>query len=343
MVRRWPAGGVLCSLVLTVIVSGSCDDGLLTPSPPGPVSPALTRFEVQEVRLFAIGDTLQMRATAGWSDGTSADVTTDVSWVAPSNTVVSVSSGGLVQALDFGMIVVRAIYRTARLDVKVSVTPEGTYVVAGRTRQPGSNPGAGSLDGVTIIEPVSGQSTVTNTNGTFMLARLIGRELRLTKDSYEPATAAVVPFSDDLNIPLQPVMQTIAGGSVGGLIAPNDLEYTLPSGNSCGLCRLVRIQSSAAGTLRLTLRWSESRTRLILWAGGQEFGSRTGAATEITAAVAIEAGETIVFVGASGTDFHTDFQLTTTFERETVLYVGAATIFRDVDYRLTTALAPGGG
>ncbi|HEX7778487.1 MAG TPA: hypothetical protein VF424_04575, partial [Vicinamibacterales bacterium] len=83
--------------------------------------------------------------------------------------------------------------------------------------------------------------------------------------------------------------------------------------------------------------------RLILWAGGQEFGSRTGAATEITAAVAIEAGETIVFVGASGTDFHTDFQLTTTFERETVLYVGAATIFRDVDYRLTTALAPGGG
>jgi hypothetical protein len=275
----------------------------------------LTRFEIQHARLSAIGDTLQMRATAGWSDGASADVTPDVAWIVPSNTIVSVSSGGLVQALDFGMVTVRAVYRTARLDVQVSVTPEGTFVVAGRTRQPGSNPGEGSLADVTIVEPVSGQSIETKANGTFMLAQLIGRELNLTKSNYEPVTRTVSPFDGDLSIPLQPVMRTQAGGSVGGLIAPNDLAYTLPSGRSCRICRLIRIQSTSAGTLRLTLRWTESRTRLILWAGGQEFSSTTGRPLEITASVSIAAGETIVYVGADATDWHTDFEVTTTFER----------------------------
>jgi hypothetical protein len=233
----------------------------------------------------------------------------------PANTIVSISSGGLVRALDFGMLTVRAIYRLGRVDVKVSVTPAGTFVVAGRTRQPGSNPGAGNLADVTITEPVSGRSVITSGNGSFMLAGLIGTELRLTRDNYEPATATVVPFSDELNIPLQPVMQTQAGGSVMGLIAPNDLEYSVPPGKSCGVCRLVRIQSGSAGTLRLTLRWVEARTRLNLWAGGQEFRSVPGGPTEITASVAIQAGETILYVGADRTDFHTDFVLTTAFER----------------------------
>jgi hypothetical protein len=315
MVRRWPPGGVLCSLALTVVLSGGCDDGLLTPSPPSPPNPGLTSFEVQDVQLTAIGDTLQLRAIARLSDGTSTDVTPDVSWIAPSNAIVSVSSGGLVRALDFGMVRVRAVYRTARPELKVSVTPEGTFVVAGRTRQPGSNPGGGSLAGVTITEPVSGQSVVTSPSGTFMLARLIGRELRLTKANYEPATTTVVPFNDELNVALQPLMVTQAGGNVAGLIAPNDLEYTLPSGRSCGICRLVRIQSGSAGTLRLTLRWSESRTRLILWAGGQEFRSVAGGPTEITASIAIDPGETIFYVGAEQTDWHTTFDVITTFER----------------------------
>jgi hypothetical protein len=253
--------------------------------------------------------------TARWSDGTSSDVTPDASWGVPSNTIVSISSSGLVRALDFGMVTVRAIYRLGRVDVKVSVTPEGTFVVAGRTREPGSNPGGGSLGDVTITEPVSGQSIVTTPNGSFMLAGLIGRELRLTRDNYEPATATVVPFSDELNIPLQPVMQTLAGGTVMGLIAPNDLEYTVPPDRSCGICRLVRIQSGSAGTLRLTLRWVETRTRLILWAGGQEFRSAIAQPLEITASVPIVAGETIVYVGSDGTDRHTDFVLTTVFER----------------------------
>ena len=315
MVRRWPPGGVLLGFALTIVLGENCNDRL-TPTPLPPISsPALVGLEVQEVRLAAIGDSVQMRATARWSDGTSTDVTPDVSWSAPSSTIVSVSSSGLVQALDFGMVTVRAIYRTGRLEVRVSVTPDGTFVVAGRTRQPGSNPGGGSLGGVTINDPMSGQSVVTMPNGTFMLARLIGRELRLTKDNYEPATATVVPFSDDVSVPMQPMLRTQAGGSVEGLIAPNDLEYILPSGRSCGICRLVRIQSGSAGTLRLTLRWNEARARLILWAGGQEFRSAIGGATEITASVSIEPGETILYVGAEQTDWHTNFDLITTFER----------------------------
>lgn len=313
MVRRWSARRVLPVLALTMAFAGSCDDSL-TPTPVSE-TPTVVGLDVQEVRLAAIGDTAQMRVTARWSDGTSSDVTPDASWGVPSNTIVSISSSGLVRALDFGMLTVRAIYRLGRVDVKVSVTPEGTFVVAGRTREPGSNPGGGSLGDVTITEPVSGQSIVTTPNGSFMLAGLIGRELRLTRDNYEPATATVVPFSDELNIPLQPVMQTLAGGTVMGLIAPNDLEYTVPPDRSCGICRLVRIQSGSAGTLRLTLRWVETRTRLILWAGGQEFRSAIAQPLEITASVPIVAGETIVYVGSDGTDRHTDFVLTTVFER----------------------------
>ena len=59
--------------------------------------------------------------------------------------------------------------------------------------------------------------------------------------------------------PLQKVIRLSAGESVTPLeLAPHDMSYTVGA-DRCYPCRLIRIVSAVAGTLRLTLTWTGPR------------------------------------------------------------------------------------
>ena len=308
MLRRRSARAVLIPLTLTVTLVQNCGESRVAPTPSD--RPYLVRLDIEgNTRLSSIGETSQLRAIARMSDRTSIDVTTAVSWTVLTGTIVSVSSSGLLEAKDLGIGTIRATYSPSRINIKVTVTPAGTFVVSGRARQPA----ASGLAGVLITEPLSGQSTVTNIDGEFVLAGMTGTELRLTRDLYEPVTATVVPFSDSVSIPMQPVMQVRAGASLSGTVAPNDLEYVVGPGVSCGVCRMVRIQSDTAGTLSATLT-SDPLHRMSIWVNGQEFASPSSAMTIVQASFPVAAGETIAYVGTASTDRHLNFVLATALE-----------------------------
>jgi hypothetical protein len=308
ILRRRSAGTVLIPLVLTAGLAQNCGESPAVPKPSD--RPYLVRLDIEgNTRLSQVGETSQLRAFARMSDGTSIDATSAVSWTVLTGIVVSISSGGMLEAKALGIGTIRATYGPSRINVKVTVTPTGTFVVAGRVRQPG----ASGLSSVLISEPMSGQSTTSDSDGEFTLAALVDRELRLTRDHYEPVTTTVVPFDDQVSIPMQPVMQLKAGGNLSGIVAPNDLEYSVMPGVSCGVCRMVRVQSDSAGLLHVTLT-SLPTHRMTIWANGQEFTSTSSTSTDVIATFQVDAGQTIFYVGTASTDRHINFQLATMFD-----------------------------
>ena len=62
----------------------------------------------------------------------------------------------------------------------------------------------------------------------------------------------------------------------------------------CEPCRLIRVANPSNGALRLTVKWSEARAALNVWAGEQRF---SGAHPELTADIPAPASEVVVYVG----------------------------------------------
>jgi hypothetical protein len=206
------------------------------------------------------------------------------------------------------MAIVRAIYGLGRAERPIRVTPAGTFAVAGRVREPGSS----VLRDVTIREPVSGRSTISGSEGEFMLAGLTAGNLTLTRAQFEPIGATVRPFDDAVDLAMQPLYNINVGGSVSGTIAPNDLSYEVMPGTACGVCRLVRINAGTAGRLTVTVRWTVAATRLTIWAGGAAFPPAPGS-LELVTTFPVAAGENKIYVGADAATAHVSFELTTGF------------------------------
>lgn len=319
MFRRWLPAGLLPAVFISAAGLAACDadprESPFTPQP-DPV-PTLTALAIQgNTELTSVGEISQLRAIASWSDGRTTDVTNESAWSVSGRPnafgslaagVASVSLSGLLETRALGMAYVRARYGLGRAERAIRVTPPGTFVVAGRVRQPG----ASVLRGVTITEPISGRSTISGDEGEFMLAALTASALTLTKSLFEPVSATVRPFDDEVDLPMQPLYGISAGGSVSGMIAPNDLSYEVRSGVTCGVCRMIRVTSAVAGRLTVTVKWNLAPTRLTIWAGADEFPPAPGS-VELVATFPVTAGETKVYVGAGAATAHTAFEVTTT-------------------------------
>lgn len=130
--------------------------------------------------------------------------------------------------------------------------------------------------------------------GGFVLAGLTNARLLFDKEAYESREENLLP-NQDSDVALQRVIRLTAGESLPPEeLAPHDMSYEV-EGEQCQPCRLIRVVSPRAGTLRLRLAWTASGVPLSLWANGQLF---KGKASELTADVAVGAGELVVYVGA---------------------------------------------
>jgi hypothetical protein len=175
----------------------------------------------------------------------------------------------------------------------VTATPPGTFVLAGRVREPG----AGGLASVRVVDTTSGRSATTNSDGNFSLAELPSLQAHFTaeKDGYEPAEVDATQTNVDL--PLQHVVRLTAGETAKPpALAPNDLSYTVGS-NSCNPCRLIRVVVLQAGTVHVHVTWTVTASKLSLFAEGQVVAGET---RELTADVPINAPrEVVMYLGAA--------------------------------------------
>jgi Bacterial Ig-like domain (group 2) len=287
--------------VVLAVVGASCggsSNPAGQPAGPSPFAPnVLTRLTLTgNNALTAIGETTQLVGIASWSNGTTRDVTAEITWSSEDPSVVTASSNGLATAVGLGVARIDAKYNGTSNGgiwrVTISVTPAGTFAAAGDVREPGQ----GTLAGVRVLEPVSGKSALTNQSGTYTLAGLAGTHLRFTKDGYEPGELDIAP-DNTAYMRLQRIVRMAAGETATvPKLTHMDVYYDIGP-DRCSPCRLIRILAPAAGTMRFELTWEPNPgADLYLWVSGQRVdGERQD--RQLTANAPLQAGENVVYVG----------------------------------------------
>jgi hypothetical protein len=301
-----------CALVIAALAAAgtaACDkhQSPTTPSNPGPppspgvVSVALTG----NVVLTSVGETSQLTLTASLTDGTMQDVTANGRWIIGDSRVVTVTADGLLTVVGLGRTFVTVNYASKTAFTRVTATPPGTFVVAGRVREPGQG---GVLD-ATVTDRATGRSAVANADGVFSLAALPATQVRVSVagNGYEPRELDA-DSATELDAPIQRVVHITAGEAVEPPpLAPNDLSYEF-DGSHCQPCRMIRIAVPTTGDMEFVLTW-QTPPRLMLFAEGMRITGDGGRANGFLTISTPR--ELVVYVGAESAN-HTKFKLTTT-------------------------------
>ena len=303
---------ILAALILFLVTS-ACGGGDSSPNPAAPsASPAparVIRLRIAGNTAFtAVGQTAQLATVAVMSDGTERDVTAGTTWTSSDPLVIAVSAAGLATAQRFGVASVTARHENGIATISLTASPPGTFIVAGRVREPGQ----GGIAGVTVTDTATLNSVQTNAEGNYALVALPQPQarLRLHKDGYE--TAEINATQQLADTPLQPIMRLRAGDKVSYAgFAPNDFTYMV-EGVPCSPCRLVRVVADAPATFHFRVTWNEPRVILSLWAHG---AVTTGSTSELEADVLVPRGETVVYLGLRNATvfggFHVPFTIET--------------------------------
>jgi hypothetical protein len=285
-----PLAGILTASAIACGSDGGADgNGTVPPTPA-----VLSSIQISgNTELTAVGQTTQLSLTAGYTNGTNRDVTTEASWITQTPVVATVARG-VVTAVGLGTATINATFGGFSAFAGVNVAPAGTFIVDGRAREPGG----GNLANVRVVEQVSFTDTRTTFTGAFQFtARELAR-IRIELPDYEVFEREVRPDpprrSVFLDAPLQRTIRINSGLSRGDLyVAPNDVSYTI-GGDLCDPCKLIRV-SSASGALTLRLSWTVAPSgALKMWVNGTR-NSTTG--SSITVSAPTNGGQSLVYVG----------------------------------------------
>lgn len=172
----------------------SAQTNTVPPPAPTPSGQAvLSGCRVEGTDSIPPGESAQYRAIAGYSDGSSRDVTSEVPWSSSDDAVLLVTEQGLATGRAIGDVDVQATFSehcvTGR---QVAVLPAGRFLVwANVTEEQITAPILGVRVEV-MSGPAAGLTATTNWDGG---AKLIGvpqdADLRFTKDGYAPIVQSV--------------------------------------------------------------------------------------------------------------------------------------------------------
>lgn len=189
--------------------------------------PKLTSITVApSTKSLVVGGTQQFTATGHYSDGSTADLTSQVAWTV-SNSIASVSSGGLVTASAIGSAAVKAtlssLVGTANISVgaatlqSISVTPSTPNVTVGLT-QAFTATGHYS-DGTTIVltdatwtSSVPANATINSTTGIATAVTIGSSNITATKGSISGNTTMNVVAAALQSITVTPANSTVPVG-----------------------------------------------------------------------------------------------------------------------------------
>jgi Carboxypeptidase regulatory-like domain len=227
-------------LVLTALVAAAAcgDNNPVAPSDggagPGPVSLVITGA----TSLDHPGDTTQLTATLRRSDGTTEDVTARAAWqVGSSPFRVCSVAGGVITALEYGIVSITASFGSSQARVDVRVLPEGMHLVQGAVTDEGVLP----LPGATVEVRLPSEErirTITNESGYFALPGAGDVELRVERDGYRSNVKRVMIARDDwINVEMRRVVTHDISGAY---------TLTFTAAPSCTLPAEVRTRQYVA-------------------------------------------------------------------------------------------------
>ena len=112
--------GILVALTVAACGGGSSSSSE-TPVSPGAGPTPMTLRVVGTAEFSKKGETAQFSALVGFSDGTTVDETTSASWMSAKPSVATVTSTGMVTAVQDGNSVITATFQTIAGSMSVQV------------------------------------------------------------------------------------------------------------------------------------------------------------------------------------------------------------------------------
>ena len=189
--------------LLIILAGAACVAGCINGTPGTAPSPVVS-IDPPTVVTIAVtglsgdlnpGKSVQLTASATYSDGTSAPVSQQASWRSSDTSIVNVTSTGLATFAGLGQADVTATFRTVTGSVRVIVTtaPSPRFTLTGSVRDATTTGGVANVrvevtDGADV-----GRATNTAVDGSFVLADLLRGTfgLRVTHQAYQVAMRSV--------------------------------------------------------------------------------------------------------------------------------------------------------
>lgn len=177
-----------CLMVATVLALAACEDqrNWTAPSPPSPTVTSVTVTTVQVGALF------QCSAVAGFSDGSTQNITNEAAWTSLNPSVATVNSLGLVSPVGDGSTEIVAAYRGTTgvlrlVVVRTGPSPSTNYTLSGTVRENSSVGKAVSAARIEIAGASNeGKFTNSDDNGQYVLPGLAPGRLtfKVTRSGY---------------------------------------------------------------------------------------------------------------------------------------------------------------
>lgn len=258
-------------------------------------SSTLTSLSVSGANSVPVGTTLQLSANGAYSDGTSADLTSQATWKTSDATIASVSASGLLTAIKQGSITVTATMGTITGSASITV---GQPVLRSLNVIGPSSVGLGGTQQFTAQGVYSDQSTQTlssqvnwATSDSAVATIAASGLLTAVKMGSVTVTATVGSIVGNLPITVSaPVMASIR-------ITPS--SFSIAAGQTKQLAASAVFTDGSIQDVTSQATWSSSATNVVtVSAAGLATGASQGSAT-ITATVGSISGTANASVGAA--------------------------------------------
>jgi len=211
------------TLALTILVgcSGKSVDNPTAPSPAQPATPGPAVSVLVITNQMVNDATMQMIATARFTDGTTRDVTTSSTWASSNTAVATISPTGMLTIVANGSVDVRADFQGTSASLHLALTrapdPRTHFALSGFARE--VTPGTQVLDNVriTIAEgPDSGTKVTTDASGQFRFASVSATRVSLeaTRDGFQlwRMTNLMIDRDTQIQVVMYPTPPTNANG-----------------------------------------------------------------------------------------------------------------------------------
>jgi 6-phosphogluconolactonase (cycloisomerase 2 family) len=171
----------------------------------------------------AAGQGVQLTATARYSDGTTGDVTREVSWVSSNSAVATASSDGQVHAMSAGLAVIHATLSGVSSATQLTVTGTGSGVPPGYAYI-ASAPVAGHPVPGTVYEysigsdgsltPLGGAGVLTGVSPSAIVSDPTGRYVYVANGADATISQFAVGSGGELTT-LSPAVVSVSGSVIG--------------------------------------------------------------------------------------------------------------------------------
>ena len=194
-------------IAVSFLVTLACDGDKIPTTPPAPFVPPVTvttvSFSVSPlVQTIPPGQTVRLTATAGYSDGSTKDVTSQALWTSSQSSVATVSAGAIT-GVALGRTMIRVNFERFSSSMTIVIEPDGTFILNGKVTEPG-----GLAVGGAAVETISGppRLAITNSAGAYELFGIGGTAiLRFGKTGYfDERRSVTMSANQSLDVEITP-------------------------------------------------------------------------------------------------------------------------------------------